>query len=265
MDAQMGSFLSVYVYPVLYAVLIVAVGVWISRIANKLSLRAARNAKVGEVLARFLGQGARYAVLAVAVMSALREVGVDVMGMLALFSAAALAVGLALQGSLAHFASGVMLMIFRPFDIDDVISAGGHTGKVEEVGLFATTLVTPDNHSIVIPNGAVSGGSIVNYTRRGFTRGSVSVGVAYGSDVDQITGILTKAAESVDSVMGDPGVSVGFVELGGSSIDFTVFYHCDASAAVSIPTNGAVRKAVYDALNEAEIDIPYQTVVVQQG
>jgi len=265
MDEQVGSFLTTYVYPVVYALLIVAAGVWVSRIANKLSLRLARNAKLGESLARFLGQMARYAVLAAAIMAALKEVGVDVMGLLALFSAAALAVGLALQGSLAHFASGVMIMIFRPFDIDDVISAGGHTGKVEEVGLFATTLVTPDNHTIIVPNGAVAGGSIVNYTRRGFARGSVNVGVAYGSDVARITEILTKAAESVDTVMADPGVGVGFVELGGSSIDFTVFYHCDADAGVAIPTNGAVRKAVYDALNEAGVDIPYQTIVVQKS
>jgi len=265
MDAEVGSFLVTYVYPVIYAFVIVAAGVWVSRMAGKLSLRAARNAKLGESLARFLGQVARYAILATAGMAALREVGVDVMGLLALFSAAALAVGLALQGSLAHFASGVMLMIFRPFDIDDVVSAGGHTGLVAEVGLFATTLVTPDNHTIIVPNGAVAGGSIVNYTRRGRVRGAVNVGVAYGSDVDQVTEILTKAAASVEAVMDDPGVGIGFVELGGSSIDFTVFYHCDAAPTVSVPTNGAVRQAVYDALNEAGIDIPYQTVVIQKA
>lgn len=265
MQADVGPLLTTYVYPVVYALVIVAAGVWVSRLASKLSLRAGRNAKLGESLARFLGQAARYAILAAAVMAALREVGIDVMGLLALFSAAALAVGLALQGSLAHFASGVMLMIFRPFDIDDIVSAGGHTGMVSEVGLFATTLVTPDNHTIIVPNGAVAGGSIVNYTRRGHVRGSVNVGVAYGSDVGQVTEILTKAASSVDSVMADPGVGIGFVELGGSSIDFTVFYNCDASPSVSVPTNGAVRKAVYDALNEAGIDIPYQTVVIQKA
>ena len=101
---------------------------------------------------------------------------------MALLGAAGLAVGLALQGNLSNFASGVMLLLFRPFTIDDKVNAAGKDGKVSEVGLFATTLHTPRNEKIIIPNGAITSEAITNYTVEGTLRGSIGVGVAYGTD-----------------------------------------------------------------------------------
>jgi len=262
-ESQFSVFLATWVLPLAKAALIIAAGFWVSGIAGKFAVRQSRNAKFTEALARFLGQGTRYLVLALAVITAASEVGIETTSLVALLGSAGIAIGLALQGTLSHFASGVMLLIFRPFDIDDRITAAGHTGVVEQVGLFATTLITPTHDTIVIPNGAVAGGSIVNHSRRGKMRGSVGVGVAYGADVAQVTEVLENAAKSVDTVLSDPGVGVGFVELGASSLDFTVFFH--VLPADFVATTGKVRKAVYDSLNEAGIDIPYQTIVIQQA
>lgn len=260
---EVTSFLNTWVYPGVTAIIIIAIGFWLSRIAGKLAVRSSRNAKLSEALARFLGQGARYLVIVLAVITAAAKVGIETTSLVALLGSAGIAVGLALQGTLSHFASGVMLLVFRPFDIDDKITAGGHTGVVTEIGLFATTLTTPTNDTIIIPNGAVAGGSITNHTRIGTVRATVAVGVAYGADVAQVTELLEKAAKSVDAVLDSPGVGIGFVDLGASSIDFAVHYF--TKPADFVATQGAVRKAVYDALNEAGVDIPYQTIVVQKA
>jgi small conductance mechanosensitive channel len=262
-ETQFSAFLAAWVVPVVKAVLIIAVGFWGSGVAGKFAVRQSRNAKFTEALARFLGQGTRYLILSLAVITAASEVGIETTSLVALLGSAGIALGLALQGTLSHFASGVMLLIFRPFDIDDRVTVAGHTGLVEEVGLFATTLITPAHETIVIPNGSVAAASIVNHTRRGKMRGSVSVGVAYGADVAQVIDVLENAAKSVDTVLSDPGVGVGFVDLGASSLDFTVFFH--VLPADFVATTGNVRKAVYDSLNDAAIDIPYQTIVIQQA
>jgi small conductance mechanosensitive channel len=262
-ETQFSAFLAAWVVPVVKAVLIIAVGFWGSGVAGKFAVRQSRNAKFTEALARFLGQGTRYLILSLAVITAASEVGIETTSLVALLGSAGIALGLALQGTLSHFASGVMLLIFRPFDIDDRVTVAGHTGLVEEVGLFATTLITPAHETIVIPNGSVAAASIVNHTRRGKMRGSVSVGVAYGADVAQVIDVLENAAKSVDTVLSDPGVGVGFVDLGASSLDFTVFFH--VLPADFVATTGKVRKAVYDSLNDAAIDIPYQTIVIQQA
>ncbi len=262
MGIDFSAFVAEWVVPVAKALGIVAAGFWFSRIAGKLALRQARNARLSEVLARFLGQATRYVVIAAAVLSAASAVNIDATSVVALLGSAGIAVGLALQGTLSHFASGVMLLIFRPFEIDDVVTAGGHTGRVEEIGLFATTLVTPENHTIIIPNGAVASGSIINITRRGYRRETVTVGVSYGSNVDEVKAILQKAAESVEQVRKEPGVAVGFTGLGASSIDFTVAFFADVPDVLA--ATGGVRKAVYEALNENGIDIPYNIISVQQ-
>ncbi|MEY3012452.1 MAG: hypothetical protein RIT45_1187 [Pseudomonadota bacterium] len=119
-------------------------------------------------------------------LTALGQVGIQTTSLMAIFASASLAVGLALQGSLANFAAGVMILFFRPFDLLDVITAAGTTGRVKDIGLFATTLATPDHKIHVIPNSAVTGGTIVNPSKEGRIRGSVDIGVAYGSDVREV-------------------------------------------------------------------------------
>ena len=247
----------------LTAIAIFVVGWIVSKWARSVTLGQIRKRQLDEALGRFIANIVQYSVLAAAVIAALGAVGIETTSLVAIFASAGLAVGLALQGSLSNFASGVMVLFFRPFELGDVVTAGGHTGKVDDIGLFVTTLITPDNLKIMVPNSSVTGGSITNITTLGTRRGTVEVGVAYGADVAQVMGILESAAKRADLVHADPGPAVAFVGLGASSIDFAV--HCWTDSATYLGMLHNVRTSVYDALNEAGIDIPYNQIVVHRA
>ena len=179
---------------VLMALVILVIGWLASKWAHLILLSLARGRKLDESLSRLVASLVQYAVLATAVIAALGAVGIETTSLVAIFASAGLAVGLALQGSLANFASGVMLLFFRPFDLGDLILAGGHEGEVKDVGLFATTMLTLSNEKIIIPNTAITGGSIINYSVMGTRRASIAVGVAYGTDVTKTIEVLMAAA-----------------------------------------------------------------------
>lgn len=191
---------------------------------------------------------------------ALARVGLETTSLVALLASAGLAIGLALQGSLSHFASGVMLLLFRPFTVGDFVEAGGKTGTIEEIGLFATTLTTPDNHRVTIPNSSITGGAITNFTILGKRRAVINVGVAYGSDVDEVEQMLLAAVGELEAVLDVPGPAAVFGELGASSLDFAV--RVWAQNADFGAMQHAARKAIYDKLNAEGIDIPFNQIVV---
>jgi small conductance mechanosensitive channel len=172
-------------------------------------------------------------------------------------------VGLALQGNLSHFASGVMILFFRPFRLEDFVDLAGHKGTVKDIGLFATTLHSPNNEKVIIANGKITSDSIVNYTVLGTRRGIVSVGVAYGADVERVRQILLEAVKPLDLVLDDPAPAVAFVDLGASSLDFNVLTWCQAPNYLGMLAQ--VRTAIYDALNSAGIEIPFNQIVVHQA
>jgi small conductance mechanosensitive channel len=243
------------------ALFILALGWLFSKSAHRMVMAA--TSRYDQAVAGFIASMARYTVLATAMIAALGAVGVETTSVVAIFASAGLAVGLALQGSLANFASGVMVLIFRPFELGDVVSAGGSTGVVTDIGLFATTLTTPDNHIEIIPNAAVTGGTIVNYTRNGTRRGGIDFGVAYGADLKVVQAAAEKAVASCDLVLEDPAVSVVFTEMAASSLNFTVlaWANCDTYLAML----DQVRRALYDELNAQGIEIPFDQLVVHQA
>jgi small conductance mechanosensitive channel len=245
------------------ALLILIIGWIISKWVNSLTRKVLLGRKIDEALSRFLGQIAQYVVLAAALIAALEAVGVVTTSLIAILGSAGLAVGLALQGNLGHFASGVMILFFRPFGLGDIISAGGHTGLVDDIGLFATTLKTPDNEKAIVPNGGVTGGPIVNHTVLGQRRGSIEVGVAYGSDLAKVIEILEKAAKRADLVLADPAPAVAFVGLGASSLDLVVMPWSTSDDYLGMLHN--VRTAVYEELNAAGVDIPFNQIVVHNA
>lgn len=252
------------IWTVIVALLTMTAGWIIGKVAKKAVLSLLKSRNIGsEALARFLSDLARWVILAVAVIAAIEKMGVQTTSVLTLLASAGLAVGLALQGSLAHFAAGVMLLIFRPFDIGDVIKAGGHTGQVMDIGLFATTMHTPDQEKIIVPNGQISGGSIVNITALGRRRGVVDVGVAYGTDIDRVVALCTKAAAAVSVVEDEAGVSVAFTGMAASAIEFKVLYF--TAGGDYLEGLHRVRKACYDALNAEGIEIPFDQVVMHQA
>lgn len=245
-------------------VLVIFVIGWIlSKWISSLVLKAVRRANVDEALSRFFASIAQYAVLIFAITAALGKAGIETTSVAAVIAAAGLAVGLALQGSLGNFASGVLLLFFRPFTIGDRVTAGGHTGRVEDIGLFATTLSTPANERIILPNSTVTGDAITNHTASGKIRATIGAGVAYGADIDQVCQILLDAAEAADLVLDDPEPASAFVDMAASSLNFVV--HCWAEPANFVAMQHNVRREIYNRLNAAGVEIPFDQLVVHRA
>lgn len=257
------TLLKAYAISAATALVIFILGWIASKWGNRLVLRALRRSQMDEALARFFASMAQYAILAFAVIAALDKAGVETTSLAAVIAAAGLAVGLALQGSLGNFASGVLLLFFRPFTIGDRISTAGHTGKVVDIGLFATTLTTPANERIIIPNSSVTGDSIVNHTASGKIRSTIAAGVAYGADIDQVCQILLDAANSSELVLEDPGPASAFVDMAASSLNFVV--HCWSEPGNAVAMQHQVRRAIYNHLNEAGVEIPFDQLVVHKA
>ncbi|MBH24929.1 MAG: mechanosensitive ion channel protein MscS [Myxococcales bacterium] len=249
-----------FAHAALVCVFILILGWFISKWVHRLAHKALKRTKAEESLSRFLASMAQYTVLAATVIAAIDRVGVPTTSVVALLGSAGIAVGLALQGNLSHFASGVMILFFRPFVVDDRVTLSGHTGVVKEVGLFATILRTPNHDRIIIPNGAITGNTIVNHTALGTSRAIIDIGVAYGSDLAQVQEVLREAASGAEHVLADPPPGVAFVEFGASSLNFKVMPWCKSEHFV--PVQHHVKVAIYNALNEAEIEIPFDQLVV---
>lgn len=191
---------------------------WAGRAARK----AVDRSKLDPTLSQFFASLARYAVLVLGGLAVLSVFGISVASFAAILAAAGFAVGLALQGTLSHFAAGVMLLLFRPFKVGDVVSVGGVTGKVDAIGLFTTTLDTVDNRRLIVPNGEISGSTIENITHHPTRRVDVNVGTDYGADLRATRAVLEGVAGSVEGGLADPAPQVYLLELGGSSIDWAV-------------------------------------------
>ncbi|MFK5955099.1 MAG: mechanosensitive ion channel [Planctomycetota bacterium] len=223
--------------------------------ANSITRKACEKAKVEETLARFFGKMAKTSVLLIGTLLILGTFGVDTASFSVILGAMGLAIGMALQGTLGNFASGIMLLIFRPFRVGDVINAAGVIGKVCEIELFTTVLDTPDNRRIIIPNGAIFGGTIENISHHSTRRCEVAVGTDYTADLDKTRAVLDKAAAGVAERIEDPGHQIVLASLGDSCIDWKIRIWCKSSDYWGCME--ATTRAVKMALDEAGIGIPY--------
>jgi small conductance mechanosensitive channel len=241
----------------------ILVGGWVvSKWASRLTRRAFSHRKLDQALALFIASIIQYLVLAAAVITALGAVGLQTTSLVAVFASVGLAVGLALQGSLGNFASGVMILFFRPFNLSDKVTVGGHTGVVTDIGLFATTLVTADNETIIVGNSAITGGSIINFTARGTLRGQINLTLAGGVDTVQAATILLTAAQRATLVLSQPAPAVAFVGFGTRGIEFTVYPWANAADYLGMLHN--VRQTMYQDLAAAGIALaPNQLVVAK--
>lgn len=148
--------------------------------------------------------------------------GIETTSFIAIFSAMAFAIGMALQGSLGHFASGVMLLIFKPYRVGDLVDLGGQVGVVEEIQVFNTVLKTPDNKKVIIPNGVVTNGVITNISGQGEIRVDMTFGIGYDDSIDKSRDIIQKVAQRCPQVLKDKNVDVFVTELADNSVNFTV-------------------------------------------
>lgn len=239
---------------VLAIVLIISVMIlagWIRRMTTK----ACRKADVEETLARFLGNMIRYLVLFAGGIAILGTLGIETTSFAAVLAAAGFAIGMALSGMLGNVAAGVMLLLFRPFKVGDVVSAGGTTGKIIEIGLFTTTFDTPDNRRIIVPNNSIFGGTIENVSHHATRRVSVDVGTDYSADIDKTREVLMAAAKACTDVLVDPEPGVTLGGLGGSSIDWTVKVWVNSDDYWAV--RDQLTRDVKYALDNANIGIPY--------
>jgi small conductance mechanosensitive channel len=256
MDPQRLSELLVTYGSRAVGVLILLFVAWVvAGAVGRMVARGVGRAKVDETLTKFLAKFAKWLILLLAVLGCLGVFDVQTTSFAAVIGAAGLAIGLAFQGTLSNFSAGTMLPIFRPFKVGDVINVGGQLGKVDEIELFTTTLDTPDNRRIILPNSSIFGSTIENLTHHPIRRVDVAVGVSYSADIDETREVLTKAARSVSGGLADPEPAVVLLELGGSSVDWTVRVWANTPEFwdVKQATTGAVKRA----LDEAGIEIPF--------
>ena len=249
-----------YGVPGVKVLLIILVALLLASWANRLVRGACERAKIDATLGRFFGKAARWVILLLAAMFCISTFEIETAGFAVVLGAAGLAIGLAFQGTLSNLASGVMLLMFRPFKVGDVVNVAGQTGKVDEVDLFSTTFDTPDNRRIITPNGAIFGSQIENITYHDTRRVEVSVGVEYSADIDKTRQVLEAAAAGVEGCVDDPPVQVYLWELGSSSVDWRVRVWCPTADYWAI--RETLTRAVKVALDEAGIGIPFPQVDV---
>jgi len=204
------------------AFLIFWIGKKIARILANLSAKALKQAKSDPILVNFIKSFVYFALLAAVVIAALSQLGLKTTSLLGMFAAAGLAIGLALKDSLSNFASGLMIVIFRPFKIGDFVEAAGLSGTVEEIKIFSTVLVSGDNKQITVPNGQITAGSIVNYSAKKTRRIDIVIGVSYDDDLKLVKKILTDVVVSHPLVLSEPKPKIALIALADSSVNFNV-------------------------------------------
>lgn len=191
---------------------------WVQRIVSRSLTRAG----VDEMIARFAGKAAGILILAFAIIAILNQFGIQTASVIAVVGAAGLAVGLALQGTLTNFASGVMLLLFRPFKVGDLVDVAGKLGTVKAIDLFTTSLDTLDNKRIIVPNSEIYGSVIENYSHNELRRVDIKVGTEYSADLKQVRSALEKVPAMVGGVVTEPAPQVFLHELADSSINWQV-------------------------------------------
>lgn len=216
------SLLAEYGLKIIGALLIFAIGRWVAKIVSGLAAKAMKTAKVDATLVPFLENLAYSAVLVFVLIAALAALGVQTASVIAVLGAAGLAVGLALQGSLANFASGVLLLIFKPFRVGDFVEIGGAKGAVQAIHIFNTVLNSPDNVRIVVPNAQVTGGSILNYTINGTRRVDLVASISYNDDMKKAKRVIESVLAQDKRILAEPAPLVAVGEMADSSINFFV-------------------------------------------
>ena len=215
--------LSGYAFSLIMALLIFIIGKWAVNKIVSIFGKVLRKVKgMDETLIKFLENIVYYALMIVVLLTALGKLGVETTSFLAILGAAGLAIGLALKDSLGNFASGVMIIMFKPFKVGDVVTAAGVTGSVSEVGIFNSVFTTPDNQKIIIPNGAITSGSIININAHDTRRVDLIVGIGYNDDIKKTKDVLNDIITSNEKILLDKGITVAVSELADSSVNFVV-------------------------------------------
>jgi len=211
-----------YIVRIVAAIVIFYIGRMVARGLSGLMERALLSRSVDKAVVSFLSSIVYALILIATVLMALSQIGVQTTSFIAILGAAGLAVGLALQGSLANFASGVLIILFRPFKSGDFIDAGGISGTVDKIEIFQTIMKTPDNKKVLIPNAQITGGAITNFSAEPTRRVDLVIGISYDSDLLKAKQLLQQILKEDQRVLAEPAANVAVSELADSSINFVV-------------------------------------------
>ncbi len=265
-NIDIPQLIETYVLPwginIVMAFAIFLIGKFIVKILVSVAKKLMSKAKVDAILVNFIASIVNTVLLLFVVIASLDQLGVETTSLIALIGAAGLAIGLALQGTLQNLASGVMLIIFRPFNDGDFVEAAGVSGVVEQIGIFTTTMRTGDNREIIVPNGEVFGGTITNYSRRATRRVDMVFGIGYDDDLLQAKEIIGRILSEDDRILADPAPTIAVGELADSSVNFNVRPWCKTEDYWGV--YGDIHEKIKLTFDAEGISIPYPQMDVHQ-
>ncbi|GAB6074928.1 mechanosensitive ion channel family protein [Nautilia lithotrophica] len=240
---------------ILGAIAIYIIGKWIAQFLTSLFRKMLERSNTDVTLVKFLGDLVYFGLIVLVIIAALGTLGVNTTSFAAIIGAAGLAVGLALQGNIANFGAGVVLLFLRPFKVGDFVEAGGAVGVVDAIGIFNTTFKTGDNRVIIVPNSNIIGGNITNYSREAIRRIDLVIGVGYEDDLKLVKSTLEEILNNHPKVLKDPAPAVALAELADSSVNFNVRPWVKSEDYWSVRSE--LLETIKTTFDEKGINIPY--------
>lgn len=260
---NIGSLIVEYGLKIGQALLVLIIGLWIIKLIIKGLKKTLKGRDLDESLKGFIFSLLSWVLKALLVITVLGQLGVKTTSFVAIIGAAGLAIGLALQGSLANFAGGALILLFKPFKIGDLIQAQDAIGVVKEIQIFVTKIITPENKEVIIPNGALSNGNITNFSSTGHLRVDLTVGISYADDIEKAKAVITETLLSDPKVLKTPAPTVAVGELADSSVNILVRPHATVDDYWDVYFNSLEKVKV--ALDHAGIEIPFPQRVVHNA
>jgi small conductance mechanosensitive channel len=257
---KIWEILTVYGLKVVAGIAVFVVGRWIAKALTRAVERLMEKSNVDATLIKFTGSMTYIALLTFVILAALGQLGIQTTSFIAVLGAAGLAIGLALQGSLANFAAGFLMILFRPFKVGDYIEGAGVAGTVEEIQIFTTKIVTPDNKTVIVPNAKLTNDNIVNWTVKGTRRVDMVFGIGYGDDIDKTKNIIAEVLAQDTRILKEREPTIAVSELADSSVNFVVRPWVAAGDYWNVYYS--VTEKVKKALDENNVDIPFPQRVV---
>lgn len=237
------------------AILVFTIGKWIVGKINKAVVKIMEKKEVDPSLASFLKSLTNVVLMFILIIVIIGILGIETSSFVALFASAGVAIGMALSGTLQNFAGGVMILLFKPFRVGDLIEAQGVTGVVKEIQIFNTLLTTVDNKIIIVPNGGLSTGTTINYSKQPLRRVDFTFGIAYGESYENAKQVIMDIINADEKILKDPAPFIGLVNLGDSSVDLTVRVWCEGANYWDVFFK--MNETVYKTFTEKGINIPF--------
>ena len=240
---------------VLYAVLIIVIGRWVVKLLLKIIKAALEKTTVEETVRIFAVNLLNTLLMVIIFIAAINQLGIETTSIIAMLGAAGLAIGLSLQGSLANFAAGILIVIFKPYKVGDYIEAGSAAGTVLDIQIFSTVLKTPDNKIVIVPNGAIMKDSVVNYTDQATRRVDIVASCGYEDDIDKVKEILKDILNQEDRILAEPEPRIAVSELADNSVNFIVRPWVNSSDVLSVKYS--ILEQIKKRFDAEGISIPY--------